>query len=481
MIIRGLHGSDSDHVYFEKQSGRDRLCGLHCLNNLLQGPVFTSAMLASIGQKLNADERRLAGGEPTSARNDGGAFPQSEWSNVSADGNFSLTTLELTLAQRGFSLVNLNRPDLASLRAEPAKLDDGFVCNFHEHWIAVRPVRGRYFRLDSLRPAPEHIASSDLRSYIQALQGEQYSVFLVRHAGGERLPPPPPEPVELPVLAAKDVRGPLSPGQYLLSFAAVTALNNQEGGGGYAGGGGYKGNGNANVSGRGGATHQWPTDDRGHSLVADAPSGVSDGGATATETRDTKTFVNDAGAVTRSAMGGNPSSDIRGDNARSGTEEDAELKAALAASVDDFLVSLPAPLCCADEAEERDSSIRVRVKTASTATHVFPANRATFVHLFDWVHKHENLAKALAPDRLTANEPLITLRNAVPSTAQSFTRQLLPDSGSSSAVAASACSAIRGARGGPNFEVYDEGGNNVTTALLRDLIASNETFRLTTA
>jgi hypothetical protein len=48
-------------VYFEKQSN-DRLCGVHCLNALLQGPYFDATMLAEIGLKLDDMERALYGG-----------------------------------------------------------------------------------------------------------------------------------------------------------------------------------------------------------------------------------------------------------------------------------------------------------------------------------------------------------------------------------------------------------------------------------
>jgi ataxin-3 len=47
-------------VYFEKQSN-DRLCGVHCLNSLLQGPYFDPVMLSEIGLKLDEMEMRLLG------------------------------------------------------------------------------------------------------------------------------------------------------------------------------------------------------------------------------------------------------------------------------------------------------------------------------------------------------------------------------------------------------------------------------------
>ena len=45
-------------VYFEKQYN-DRLCGLHCINSLLQGPYFDAVSLAEITQKLDELEKQL--------------------------------------------------------------------------------------------------------------------------------------------------------------------------------------------------------------------------------------------------------------------------------------------------------------------------------------------------------------------------------------------------------------------------------------
>ena len=45
-------------VYFEKQSN-DRLCGVHCLNNLLQGPFFDAVSLSEIALRLDEMEKKL--------------------------------------------------------------------------------------------------------------------------------------------------------------------------------------------------------------------------------------------------------------------------------------------------------------------------------------------------------------------------------------------------------------------------------------
>jgi hypothetical protein len=45
-------------VYFEKQSN-DRLCGLHCINSLVQAPLFDAIQLSEIAQGLDELEKKL--------------------------------------------------------------------------------------------------------------------------------------------------------------------------------------------------------------------------------------------------------------------------------------------------------------------------------------------------------------------------------------------------------------------------------------
>lgn len=45
-------------VYFEKQT-MSKLCGLHALNALLQGPFFNEIILAEIGNELDQLEKNL--------------------------------------------------------------------------------------------------------------------------------------------------------------------------------------------------------------------------------------------------------------------------------------------------------------------------------------------------------------------------------------------------------------------------------------
>ncbi len=45
-------------VYFEKQTN-SKLCGLHAINSLLQGPFFNEIILSEIGNELDQLEKNL--------------------------------------------------------------------------------------------------------------------------------------------------------------------------------------------------------------------------------------------------------------------------------------------------------------------------------------------------------------------------------------------------------------------------------------
>jgi len=46
------------YVYFEKQMN-DRLCGIHCLNSLVQAPLFGFDILTEIAKNLDDLEKEL--------------------------------------------------------------------------------------------------------------------------------------------------------------------------------------------------------------------------------------------------------------------------------------------------------------------------------------------------------------------------------------------------------------------------------------
>ncbi len=49
---------DGKWVYFEKQ-GKDMMCGVHCINSLLQGPYFDEVTMSNIALTLDQKEKDL--------------------------------------------------------------------------------------------------------------------------------------------------------------------------------------------------------------------------------------------------------------------------------------------------------------------------------------------------------------------------------------------------------------------------------------
>lgn len=65
------------YVYWEKQSD-DLLCGVHCLNSLLQGPYYSEFELAQVAHEMDHHENALLDQKHFTSH------------NVDLEGNFSL-------------------------------------------------------------------------------------------------------------------------------------------------------------------------------------------------------------------------------------------------------------------------------------------------------------------------------------------------------------------------------------------------------
>eukprot|EP01053_Blabericola_migrator_P007989 Blabericola_migrator_1__7988@NODE_409_length_8743_cov_452_402259_g322_i0_p5_GENE_NODE_409_length_8743_cov_452_402259_g322_i0NODE_409_length_8743_cov_452_402259_g322_i0_p5_ORF_typecomplete_len395_score42_97Josephin/PF02099_17/4_7e30UBX/PF00789_20/0_026_NODE_409_length_8743_cov_452_402259_g322_i068428026 len=214
--IRSLHGgSTSDVVYFEKQDTVGRYCGLHCLNNLLQGPHYNVEIVSAVGLTLDAEERRLMRNQSTGE----------EYRNASHDGFYSVAVIEQSLAMKNFVMTRFGHPTIADLRYSPAKYSDGFICNSQKHWFAIRCVNGRYFRLDSLAASPEAIATSALSKFIDSLQDGSYSVFVIRPTNwpNAKLPNPTVPVGTLPITQASQLRT----GGVYMTFALASKLQEE--------------------------------------------------------------------------------------------------------------------------------------------------------------------------------------------------------------------------------------------------------------
>ncbi|CDJ42561.1 machado-joseph disease protein, putative [Eimeria tenella] len=170
-------------VYWEKQ-GADRMCALHCLNSVLQGPYFTEAELSSIGLELDQKERQLMAEGGTHSK-DYQAFLAEGSGNVAADGYFNVSVLIECLRRKRIHCICQRNVG----EHEEAGVDFGYILNHADHWLALRRVHGTWYNLDSMKPAPTVISSFHLEAFLSSLKGQGYTIFIVRPEVGD-LPAP---------------------------------------------------------------------------------------------------------------------------------------------------------------------------------------------------------------------------------------------------------------------------------------------------
>ena len=123
-------------IYWEKQTLA--LCGHLSLNALLQGPHVSTADLQKIANQLDDAERKLLGGR---LKDETGP---SENVDVNT-GNYSLQVLDRAL-ERTFQLKLTSVFKRTELN-EAAK-NKAFLLNAHQHWFAIREIRGQWWNLN---------------------------------------------------------------------------------------------------------------------------------------------------------------------------------------------------------------------------------------------------------------------------------------------------------------------------------------------
>lgn len=91
MVSTGVQ-NPNQVIYWEKQ-GQDMLCGLHCINSLLQGPIFDEISLSQIARELQQKENELLG------RSNSGINMGAESDYLDNSGNYSIEVLSGALKQ----------------------------------------------------------------------------------------------------------------------------------------------------------------------------------------------------------------------------------------------------------------------------------------------------------------------------------------------------------------------------------------------
>jgi ataxin-3 len=163
-------------VFHERQEGA--LCAQHALNSVLQGAYFTAVDLAELARSLdNLERERLAGGDYSSP--DYLRAMQADSQNMDDSGFFSVQVISEALRMWDLTIDPIKSQACTEARKAP-ELENAFVCNFEDHWFALRKIDGVWYNLDSNLPAPAELSPLYLGLLLSQLEQAGYSVFVVK-------------------------------------------------------------------------------------------------------------------------------------------------------------------------------------------------------------------------------------------------------------------------------------------------------------
>jgi len=166
-----------EKIYWEEQVAS--LCGVHCINNLLQGAYFSEGDFAEIAHALDEQERKLMASMGTETP-DFLAHMAKDSSHVDEAGNFSIEVIKKALETNSLSGVSLDSDTVKEGKVDLLK-ENGYVCNLGNHWIAIRKLYGKWYNLNStLKFGPHFISDFYLSAYLKQLNLDGYAIFVVR-------------------------------------------------------------------------------------------------------------------------------------------------------------------------------------------------------------------------------------------------------------------------------------------------------------
>jgi len=154
------------YIYHEKQEGA--LCAQHALNSLLQGEYFTAVDLANIAHSLDEEEGALESNQNSSHNYDDTGF-------------FSIQVISIALSRLNIEISHIGSQAIKNDKIKPAE-EKAYICNLHEHWFTLRKFYSKYrwYNLNSTLDAPEWLSETYLELYLDDVQRQGYSIFVVR-------------------------------------------------------------------------------------------------------------------------------------------------------------------------------------------------------------------------------------------------------------------------------------------------------------
>ena len=199
-------------LYHEAQLSS--LCGVHALNNLLQGPFFGAGDLASYAHQLDEAEAALM----TQSWNEAAQQSQQSHRIDVRTGDFSLDVLAKALESRGISLINVDHASVAEAVGSQPEREEGFLVHRSSHWFALRQVSSLWWSLDSKLPRPKLISHEALGPYISRLRVDGHTLHVARSTALGPVPSPLPSPQEGTGAGHEAVYHPID---YLLQYPSL--------------------------------------------------------------------------------------------------------------------------------------------------------------------------------------------------------------------------------------------------------------------
>ncbi|XP_078427643.1 josephin family protein [Wolffia australiana] len=185
--MEGASPSNGGLLYHEVQESK--LCAVHCINTVLQGPFFSEFDLAALASDLDRKERQMLMIETELGPIKGvGGFLSEESHNVSMDGDFSIQVLQKALEVWDLLVIPLESPELNKHDAEK---ESAYICHLQNHWFCIRKVNGEWYNFNSLYPAPEHLTKFYLSAYLDSLRSSGWTIFVVWGNFPKECPIPP--------------------------------------------------------------------------------------------------------------------------------------------------------------------------------------------------------------------------------------------------------------------------------------------------
>lgn len=169
------------YIYWELQNRYSQLCGLHCINALLQGPFVTEEKLFKIAKELDEEQRKILGNHD---------YLEEDLSNMDNRGNCNIQVISKALSEYNVELHPLKKNECQEKLSQKDNQIEGIVFNSSSHWFCIRKIDNVWYNLNSTNslPGPQIISDFYLDAFIKGTEEIGFTNFIADHL------PPIPDP-----------------------------------------------------------------------------------------------------------------------------------------------------------------------------------------------------------------------------------------------------------------------------------------------